>query len=418
MQNRLRAFGALAALSLLTGCGVGHSLGHELLGLNDGSPTSGTVPSQFGYAVADAPEAAVIGRDILNRGGNAVDAAAAEGFAQAVTLPSRGGLGGGGACIIKMPGPDGKMQKPVMLSFPAGLPAQTSGDRPAAVPLLARGLLAMQVRYGQLPLSSVIVPAERLAGGAPVSQALESDLQVVGNALLADPQAAAVFAPGGTLLAAGANLQQPDLAATLESLRVNGVNGLYAGIGAAQFAKAADQAGGGLTTGDLVNATPHYGAPDITQQGGYQVASLPVSPDAAGRKLPASASFMALDKKGGAVICVTSMNNLFGTGRIAPGTGILLAASPRTAPTPDLAAEMAYTGGNDAFRAAATGTGQNAAAAAARIGLDNALTGQNAPIPAPGRANIISCPNNVPGGEASCRASTAPGANGLAIGGR
>ena len=179
-----------------------------------------------------------------------------------------------------------------------------------------------------------------------------------------------------------------------------------------------DRAGGGLTTGDLVNATPHYGAPDITQQGDYQVASLPVSPDAEGRALPASASFMALDKNGGAVICVTSMNNLFGTGRIAPGTGILLAASPRTAPTPDLAAEMAYTSGNDAFRAAATGTGQNAAAAAARIGLDNALSGKNAPIPAPGRANIISCPNNVPGGEASCRASTAPGAHGLAIGGR
>ncbi|WP_264798170.1 gamma-glutamyltransferase family protein, partial [Acidocella aminolytica] len=117
--------------------------------------------------------------------------------------------------------------------------------RPAAVPLLARGLLAMQARYGQLPQSAVIVPAERLAGGAQISQALESDLKVVGNALLADPQAASIFAPNGTLLPEGATFQQPSLATTLENLRVNGVSGLYAGNNAAQFAAAADAAGGG-----------------------------------------------------------------------------------------------------------------------------------------------------------------------------
>ncbi|MDE2239656.1 MAG: gamma-glutamyltransferase [Rhodospirillales bacterium] len=419
MQNRLYRLGALASLALLAGCGAANTLGHQILGLNTGgSDTSGAVPSVFGYAVADEPQAALVGRDILNRGGNAVDAAAAEGFAQAVTLPSRGGLGGGGACLIKMPNADGKMQPPVMLEFPAGAPAANGGDRPAAVPLLARGLLAMQARYGQLPQSAVIVPAERLAGGAQVSQPLESDLQVVGNALLADPQAAAIFAPGGQMLAEGASFQQPDLATTLENLRANGVSGLYAGTSAAQFAQAADAAGGGLTAQDLMNATPEYGTPDTTQQNSYAVANLPAATAAAGEALPASASFMTLDKNGGSVICVTSMNNLFGTGRIAPGTGVLLAASPRTNPTPDLAATMAYTTGSYAFRAAATGTGQNEADEAARIGLANALTGQNEPVPEPGRANVISCPGNVPGGEASCRASAAPGGNGLAIGGR
>lgn len=419
MQNRLRSLGALASLALLAGCGAGHTLGHQLFGLNGGNGgTAGTVPSIFGYAVADEPQAAITGRAILNHGGNAADAAAAEGFAQAVTLPSRGGLGGGGACLIKMPDSSGKMQPPVVLNFPAGAPAANGGSRPAAVPMLARGLLAMQARYGQLPQSATIVPAERLAGGAQVSQALEADLQVVGNALLADPQAAAIFAPGGQMLPEGATFQQPDLATTLENLRVNGVNGLYAGANAAQFAQAADAAGGGLTAKDLTDATPQYGTPDITQQNGYAVASLPAATSGQGEALPASASFMALDKNGGAVICVTSMNNLFGTGRIAPGTGVLLAASPRTNPTPNLAAAMAYTSGAAAFRAAATGTGQNEADEAAQIGLANALTGKNEPIPEPGRANIISCPGNVPGGEASCRAGAAPGGNGLAIGGR
>ncbi|HTQ72385.1 MAG TPA: gamma-glutamyltransferase [Acidocella sp.] len=418
MQNRLRRLSALACLASLAGCGPSQTVGHQLLGLDNGASTPSTVPSVFGYAVADEPQAAIVGRDILNHGGNAVDAAAAEGFAQAVTLPSRGGLGGGGACLIKMPNSTGQMQPPVVLDFTAGAPAANNGDRPAAVPLLARGLLAMQARYGQLPQSAVIVPAERLAGGAEVSQALNADLQVVGNALLADPQAGAIFAPNGQMLAPGATFQQPDLASTLETLRVNGVNGLYAGDSAAQFAQAADAAGGGLTAQDLIDATPKYATPVTGTQSGDAVASLPAASSAPGEALPASASFMALDKNGGAVICVTSMNNLFGTGRIAPGTGVLLAASPRTNPTPNLAASMAYTTGSYAFRAAASGTGQNEADEAAQIGLANALTGKNEPIPDPGRANVISCPGNVPGGEASCRASADPKGNGLAIGGR
>lgn len=419
LKNRLRTVGAIASLSLLAGCGVGRSVGHQLFGLGNGSSsnTQVAVKSVFGYAVADEPQAALVGRAVLNQGGNAVDAAVAEGFAQAVTLPSRGGLGGGGACLIKIANAQGDMQPPVVISFPAGNPQSTGGSRPAAVPLLARGLLAMQARYGLMPQASVIVPAERLAGGAQMSQALAADLKVVGTALLADPQAASIFAPNGTLLPVGATFQQPNLASTLENLRVNGINGLYTGVYATQFAQAADAVGGGLTAKDLTNALPRYMAPEMSKLGGYNIASLPVAPTAPGAALPASGSFMALDKNGGVVICVTSMNNLFGTGRFAAGTGVLLAASPRTVPTPQLAAALAYTG-NYAFRAAVAGTGQNEAESAVQIGLNNALTGSTTPVPAPGRANIISCPGKVPGGEASCRASAAPDGNGLAIGGR
>lgn len=418
LQNRLRTISAIATLALLSNCSVGQTVGHELFGLNGSTGSPGAVKSVFGYVVADEPQAALVGRAILNNGGNAVDAAVAMGFAQAVTLPSRGGLGGGGACLIKMPNTKGVMQPPVVLSFPAGIPAATGGSRPAAVPLLARGLLAMQARYGLLPQQSVIVPAERLAGGAEVSQALEADLQVVGNALLVDPQAASIYAPDGHLLPVGAVFQQSNLATTLENLRVNGVNGLYASNYATQFAEAADEVGGGLTAQDLINTVPHYATPDLSRQSGYDIASLPVTPVDAQTTLPASASFMALDKNGGTVICVTSMNNLFGTGRFAPGTGVLLAASPRTNPTPQLAGAMAYTGRSHKFRAAVAGTGQNEAETAVQIGLQNALTGADTQIPEPGRADIISCPNGVPGGEASCSASTAASGNGLAIGGR
>jgi len=419
LQTRLRLvarFAATASIALLAGCGVTHSVGHQLFGLNDSSAPSST-QTVFGYAVADEPQAAIVARQILNQGGNAADAAAAAGFAQAVTLPSRGGLGGGGACLIKMPDGTGKMQQPMALLFPAGSPSAASGDRPAAVPTLARGLLALQARYGLLPSASVIVPAERLAATAQLSAALENDLQTVGPALLADPASAAVFAPTGTLLPANATLQQPDLAATLEVLRTQSIQGFYSGSFAQSFVSAADAAGGGLTIADLTAVTPQYTSPVIGAAGSYAVASLPTTTTGVAT-LPASAGFMTLDKNGGSVICVTSMNNLFGTGRIAAGTGILLAASPRTNPTPDLAATVAYLPGSLNFRAATTGTGQAAATQAATIGLANALTRGNNPIPSPGRVNTISCPGSVPGGEATCTATADPQGQGLAIGGR
>lgn len=393
-------------------------LSHQILGTNasPGPSQNGEGQTVFGYAVADEPQAALVGRQVLNQGGNAADAAAAEGFAMAVTLPSRAALGGGGACLVRMPNAQGQLQPPVALMFPAGSPAASSGDRPAAVPTLARGLLALQAGYGQLSQSAVIVPAERLAASAQLSPVLETDLQVVGTALLADPSAAAVFAPNGTLLPAGANLAQPDLAATLEVLRTQGVQGFYAGGYAQNFAAAAQEAGGGLTAQDLSSAKPRIETPVFGTAKNYSTAALPVATPAM-ETLPASASFMALDKNGGVVICVTSLNNLFGTGRIAPGTGVLLAASPHSNPAPDLAAAMAYTDGT--FRAAASGTGQGGAAEAAQIGLANALAGHPAAqVPEPGRANVISCPGGVPGGERSCMAVADSRGQGLAVGGR
>jgi gamma-glutamyltranspeptidase/glutathione hydrolase len=380
---------------------------------NAGTGQATSTPSVFGYAVADEPQAAIAGRQILNLGGNAADAAATEGFALAATLPSRAGLGGGGSCLIKIPDAQGNDQPAVTLIFPPGTPATSGGARPAAVPTLARGLLALQARYGVLAYPAVIVPAERLAGGAQVSPALAADLQVVGPALLADPAAASVFGTAGGVLASGAPLAQPDLAATLETLRTQGVQGFYAGAFADQFIQAATQAGARLSRADFAVALPKFGTPDTASSGGTTLFTLPVTQTTA-QNLPASAGFAALDKNGGIVVCAVTMNNLFGTGRVAPGTGVLLAAAPRV--TPILAAGIAFNG--EKFRAAVTGTGQSGAAEAVTAGLANALANTNTPVPEPGRANTISCPGGVPGGEASCTASADPRGNGLAIGGR
>jgi gamma-glutamyltranspeptidase/glutathione hydrolase len=414
----IRSFVMIAALSPLLGCGKIIGSGGPKADLGQ----SALPPVSFGYAVADEPQAALIGRQILNAGGNAADAAAAEGFALSVTLPSRAGLGGGGACIIKMPNSKGAFEQPMALLFTPGQPASGAGDRPAAVPTMARGLLALEASYGSMQFSSIVVPAERLAGGVPVSPALESDLSVVGNALLADPEAASVFADSsGGVLQAGENLEQPDLATTFELLRTQGVQGFYQGSFPGQFSAAANQAGASLSVADFNAAIPQFVKPIAGVAGSYQTAALPYNDTANGQTLPASAGFMALDKNGGVVACVVTMNNLFGTGRIAPGTGVLLAASPASVPAPLLRAVIAYSAGSGVFRAAVTGTGQQEAPDAATQGLAAALSKNPMQAPQvadPGRTNLISCPGGVPGGEASCTASADPRGQGLAMGGR
>ncbi|HET9146454.1 MAG TPA: gamma-glutamyltransferase [Acetobacteraceae bacterium] len=443
---------ALALLVPLSGCG--------LFGGGGGNAKLGVTPPPkpvFGFAVAPDPEAAIAARHVLLEGGNAVDAATAAGFVLAVTLPSRAGLGGGGACLIYAPhNATSPTPKPVSLLFLPRAAANAAGaDRPAAVPEMARGLIAMQARYGQLSLAADMAPAETLAGGgAPVSRALAADLRVVGGALTADPAAAAVFAPSGSLLGPGQIMRQPDLAATLGALQTGGALDLVQGSLASQFVAAADQAGGGLDLADLRRAAPRYAPPLTMTHGGISLAFLPppayggtgamagfralaanpqdlnaaaqaaasASFAAEGVKtapaaLPASTGFAALDGQGGIVACATTMNNLFGTGRIAPGTGILLAASPAHVPPPLLAAGIAYRGGK--FRAAATGSGQQGAPMAVADALYNALGSGRpmpSPVPQPGRANVIACSGFMPGDPKSCAAAADPRGFGLATG--
>ncbi len=100
--------------------------------------------------------------------------------------------------------------------------------------------------------------------------------------------------------------------------------------------------------------------------------------------------------------------------------GFLLAPSPRDAPPPLLSAAVAWSPNLQAFRAEAAGSGQDAAALAAGLALLNALrSGQPmpAPVPDPGRANVIECSQYLPGSPASCRQATDPRGAGLAVGG-
>ncbi len=439
-----------AALLLMLGlspaaCDTMSSVGNTFFGGTSGTP--GHINGFLGATVADEPRAALAARDVLARGGTAADAAVALGFMLAVTYPSRAGLGGGGACIAYDPAEDsvaGGVPEAVLYVAPA--PSAGGGDRPAAVPMVARGLFALHARYGKLPFESLLTPAEQAARfGVDASRAFVRDLAVVSGPLFADLSAAREFSRNGVPLTEGQTMTQPELGSTIAQLRTLGVGDLYEGQLARRFVQASAAAGGPVTINDLRKSLPHVVPPLTTTYGRDQISVPPppvpggaaliaalgapggapggATPAASGGPLPASTTFATLDRYGDVVVCAESMNNLFGTGRIAPTTGMLLAASPASVPSPLLSVAVAWNQHLHGFRAAVGGSGQEAAATAAASALAAVLRGAAATpetivaaVPDPGRANVIACGRYLPDNDRSCAAATDPRGAGLIAG--
>jgi gamma-glutamyltranspeptidase / glutathione hydrolase len=150
-SGRLAWVGALLALLVLVpGCSTVGKVSDTVLGRGGPQPGQpGYIAGFLGGVVADEPRAVLAGREVLSAGGTAADAATAVGLTLAVTLPSRAGLGGGGACIAYVPNvksPNRGEPEAVMFTPLAPAMAETRGDRPAAVPMLARGLFLLHAR--------------------------------------------------------------------------------------------------------------------------------------------------------------------------------------------------------------------------------------------------------------------------------
>lgn len=457
---------------LTTGCEQLEAVSDRVIPTNrTPEGAAGFVRGFLGTVISDDPNATLAGRAILSSGGTAADAAVAVAITMAVTQPSRAGLGAGGACLAFAP--DSPLLGAEAITFLSS-PGGAGGDRPAAVPMLARGMFALHTRYGKQPFESLIVPAEQLARfGAPVSRAFAADLAVVAGPLGGDPDTADIFLPGGRVLREGDTLLQPDLAATIGQLRIAGIGDLHQGGLARRLVESSARAGGGITAAALRGALPGYSpAPKLALGGGDFAAFLPTdggiaaaqawrvlaatpsAADAAAARamgaaaawrrgawgsdaqaavdarevppgslpaLPASTGFVTMDRNGNSVACVLSMGNLFGTGRVAPQTGILLAASPTAMSPPLLSAAIAYSARTRmAFKAAVTGTGQAGAPLAVAVGLQQSLAARQALpnlVPEPGRANAAICPGELPGAPDRCSWATDPRGHGLAAGG-
>ncbi|HEU4680394.1 MAG TPA: gamma-glutamyltransferase [Gemmatimonadales bacterium] len=235
--------------------------------------------------VSGSPLASRIGREILRRGGNAVDAAVAVGFALAVVHPEAGNIGGGGFMIIRPK--DGRVQA---LDYretapsratrdmyrAAGPEASVTGHLAAGVPGAVAGLTEAHRKFGRLPFTAVIEPAIRLAtDGFEVDEYRSLSIAYDSARLIQFPASQGSFLPGGQPPRPGSTLRQPDLGRTLEAIRDSGAAGFYRGPVADLIVAEMERGGGLISHHDLSAYQPLWREPIAVDYRGYTIYSMP-----------------------------------------------------------------------------------------------------------------------------------------------
>lgn len=238
--------------------------------------------------------ASAVGREALRRGGNAVDAAVAVGFAMAVVDPEAGNLGGGGFMLIRLA--DGSVyfldyreQAPLASTRDMYLDADGKATDKSQVGYLApatpgtvMGLVEAQKRFGRLPLSDVVNPAIHLARNGFVLDSIRSArIRSDSTKLAMFPVTAAIYLPGGQVPAAGSVLVQPDLARTLEAIRDHGSDGFYKGWVADSLVLDMSRNGGIIRQPDLDQYKVYWRDPITLHYRGYTIFAAP-PPSSAG----------------------------------------------------------------------------------------------------------------------------------------
>src|SRR6266550_815706 len=332
--------------------------------LIDAAPASSAriepVAASHGMVVAQEGRAARIGVDILEQGGNAVDAAVATGFALAVTYPRAGNIGGGGYMLIHL----AQRKIDTAIDYRETAPAATtraifldergeadpgkSQDSALAigVPGTVAGLALAHAKYGsgKFTLAQLIAPAIALArDGIPIENDVADSLPRSQSRLTQWPSTAKIFfGPDGRTLAPGATLLQRDLADTLTAIAREGPRAFYRGAIADKLV-AAVRAAGGIMTRAYFDRAKFLGDPASVTPPSYLTSkrfaeSLRARIDPA--RAAASASFGSIfaparegdntthfsvvDRFGNAVANTTTLNLSYGVGLVAEGTGVLL----------------------------------------------------------------------------------------------
>jgi gamma-glutamyltranspeptidase/glutathione hydrolase len=251
------------------------------------------VVAEHGMVVAQERQAAQIGADVLRRGGNAVDAAVATGFAMAVTYPRAGNIGGGGFMIIHSK----DRHEDVAVDYRETAPAATTREiflgadgkpdiaksRDSAlgigVPGTPAGLSLALEKYGsgKFTLAELLKPAIDLArDGFVIADDLGDTLASGQRRMARWPSATKIFSGAdGKPLLDGDRLVQSDLAATLSAISEQGPRGFYEGPVAEKLVKAVVDAGGIMTTEDLKSYQAMIRAPVRGTYRGYDIVSMP-----------------------------------------------------------------------------------------------------------------------------------------------
>lgn len=260
-------------------------------------PMAGVAPS-WGYlgksrvttgahamVVSGSPIASEVGRDVLRRGGNAVDAAVAVGFALAVVHPEAGNIGGGGFMIIRrhtgeVNALDYRETAPAAASRDmyrdAAEDASVTGHLSVGVPGAVAGLTEAHRRFGRLPFDAVIEPAIKLARkGFEMDEYRSRSIGEDSARLALFPSSRSIFLPHDRPPQQGSKFKQPELAATLQAIHDSGSAGFYRGRVADLIVDEMGRGGGLISHADLEAYRPIWREPIVLSYRGYTIYSMP-----------------------------------------------------------------------------------------------------------------------------------------------
>lgn len=278
-----------------------HGLGRLILAVALGVGASAEVPVKIepltaphGMVVAGHPEAAQIGVDVLQAGGNAVDAAVAVSLALGVAEPYSSGLGGK-LMLLYYDAATGKTHTVDAMDAAGSIDVAAWRQRPegdrsygygsVCVPGLVAGLWMAHQQWGRRVWADNVAPAIRLArDGFEILPKTRGFFHEQEKKLrTGDAELARLYLPQGKLPEIGTRLANPDLAHTLGLLAAHGRDGFYRGPVAEVIAAASAQGGGSITLDDLMGYEAHLSEPIGLDFRGYRLLAAP--PPATGAAL-------------------------------------------------------------------------------------------------------------------------------------
>src|SRR5713101_9016234 len=246
------------------------------------------VTGEHAMVVTSHPLASDVGVDILRRGGNAVDAAVAIGFALAVVHPVAGNIGGGGFMVIRMrdgavhavdfreAAPTGATRDMYVDAAGNSTDASLTGPRSVGVPGSVAGLFEAHHKFGRLRWKDLVAPAIRLAREGYVLDAVRShSIALEAERLGRFPASRAQFLAHGEVPPPGTRFVQTDLARTLELLGDSGPRVFYRGSIAELIAREMERGGGLVTKQDLARYRAKWRTPIAIGYRGYTIYTMP-----------------------------------------------------------------------------------------------------------------------------------------------
>ena len=245
------------------------------------------IATKYGIVAASQPLAARAGVQVLERGGNAVDAAIAANAVMGLVEPHNNGIGGD-LFVIYYEAKSGKLYglnaggwapsglTPELLRSKGIYRVPGSGIYSVTVPGAVAGWEALRSRFGKLPLSDLLAPAIFYAeDGFPVTDVISEAWAGQVNKLAADANAARTYLMNGRAPRAGEVFKNPLLAESLRLIADRGTAGFYEGKTADAMLAVSREKGGTMTAADLKEFTPEWVDPISTTYRGWTVYELP-----------------------------------------------------------------------------------------------------------------------------------------------